>query len=92
MYYSTFEPQSTKVKVIHLHRRIQGWVFLCQAGMGHQVELLPRKESHDDPEKRKLDRTNGFSLYEQPKVYHQMPCVREGVYSIKTQRAYVFSN
>ena len=52
MYYSTFEPQGTKVKVIHLHRRIQGWVFLCQAGVGHQVELLPQKESHNDPEKR----------------------------------------
>lgn len=66
MYYSTFEPQGTKVKVIYLHRRIQGWVFLCQAGVGHQVELLPRKESHDDPEKRELDRSqtdSGFSLW-----------------------------
>lgn len=50
MYYSTFEPQGTKVEVIHLHRRIQGWVFLCQARVGHQVELLPRKESHERKE------------------------------------------
>lgn len=66
MHYSTFEPQGTKVNVIHLHRSIQGWVFLRQAGVGHQVELLLRKESHDDPEKRELDRSQtdpGFSLW-----------------------------
>lgn len=60
--------------------------------MRHQVELLPRKESHDDPEKRKLDRTNEPWFLSLNNLKSITKClVSEKVYTVSKHKKHMYS-